>query len=357
VREAAEWLEYITSASQSALAQERRANGRDAPWKIDYLTFGNETWDCGGNMRAQYYGDLYSQFATFAKTAGDQPYRVLSGSHDGNPQYTGELLAHPETAALAEGVSLHFYTLPTGDWGKKGAALGFPEAQWASAIHRTLRMDAIIERQLAEMDARTGDKKLGLLVDEWGVWVDTEEGDPALHQQNTIRDAVVAGLNLNIFHAHADRVPMANIAQMVNVLQAMILTDGPRMLLTPTYHVFMMYKPFQGATALPVSVAGPEYRLGEVAFPALSASAALTPGGELVVAVVNADARDAHPVSFAVGSRSLAGAQVLRGASLDAHNSFDRPDVIKPADAAVPVRGSVARYEMPARSVLVARFK
>jgi hypothetical protein len=150
---------------------------------------------------------------------------------------------------------------------------------------------------------------------------------------------------------------MANIAQMVNVLQAMILTDGPRMLLTPTYHVFSMYRPFQGATALPATVAGPEYRLGEVAFPALSASAALTPGGELVVAVVNADARDAHAVSFDVGNRSLAGAQVLRGASLDAHNSFDRPDAVKPADAAVPVRGSVARYEMPARSVLVARFK
>ena len=357
VREAADWLEYITSTSDGALAEERRANGRAEPWKVDYLTFGNETWDCGGNMRPEYYADLYAQYATFVRTAGDQPYRVLSGSHGQNADYSGKLLENPEVPALADGVSLHFYTLPRGDWSDKGKALGFPESEWASTMQTTLMIDDIIVNQLAVMDAASPDKKLDILPDEWGVWVDTEEGDPALHQQGTIREAVVAALNFNIFHKHAERLPMANIAQMVNVLQAMILTDGPRMTLTPTYHAFEMYRPFQGATALPVTLEGPQYSHGEFTVPALSASAALAANGDLVVALVNADAGDGHEAMLAVGNRRLVSARVLTGDAMDAHNSFDVPDAVAPETADVPVSNGTARFDLPARSVTVATFR
>ena len=357
VREAADWLEYITSESESALAQERRANGRAEPWKVDYLTFGNETWDCGGNMRAEYYGDLYAQYATFVKAAGEQPYMVLSGSHDGNPEYSGTLLENPEVAALTDGVSVHFYTLPTGDWNAKGAALGFPKSEWVSTMARTQRMDEVIVRQLELMDAASPNKKIDILPDEWGMWVDTEEGDPALHQQGTIRDAVVAATNFNIFHKHADRVPMTNIAQMVNVLQAMILTDGPRMTLTPTYHVYEMYKPFQGATALPLSLESPRYTLGERSFDALSATAALTESGDLVLGLVNADPDAARTLSMNVGDRRLVSARVLTGAAMDAHNSFDAPNTVQPAAMDVPVTSGTASFALPARSVVVATFR
>ncbi len=355
-QEAAEWLEYITSGTNSALAQERRANGRDRPWTIDYLTLGNETWDCGGNMRPAYYADLYAHWMTFAKTAGKQPFRVLSGSHDGNPEYSGALLANPEVAPLTEGVSLHFYTLPTSNWDKKGADVGFPEAEWQSALRRGLRMGEIIDTQLKAMDAASPGKKLAIVPDEWGVWTDTPTGASALWQQNTIREAVIAAATLNAFQARADRVPMANIAQMVNVLQAMILTDGPRMVRTPTYHVFALYQPFQGARAVPVKLASPMVAAPGGSYPALSASAAIDRDGALVVALVNTDPSRSHDVAVDVGRRKLADARVLTGPAIDSHNDFDRPDRIVPVPFAFH-GGGTPRATLPPRSVVVARFR
>ncbi|QIG81439.1 alpha-N-arabinofuranosidase [Stakelama tenebrarum] len=357
VREAAEWLEYISSASNSALAQERRANGRDKPWHVDYLSIGNETWGCGGNMRPEYYADLYLQWATLIKIPGEQPYRILSGSNDTNPEYSAQLLRHPQMGWAADAVSLHYYTLPTGDWSTKGPATGFGEAQWISTIANALKIEPIIERQLAANDAAAGDDPPALAVDEWGMWVDGEPGDPALYQQNGIRDAIVAALHLNVFHAHADRIAMTNIAQMVNVLQAMILTDGPRMVLTPTYHVYAMYRPFQGAAALPVSLESPEYRLGNSSVPALSASAAIPADGGLVVALINADAHADHAVTLDVGSGRLVSARVLAGDAMDAHNSFEAPDAVSPRPIDVARKGSEASLRLPPRSVTVLRFE
>lgn len=351
--EAADWLEYITLDRHSALSAERRANGRDKPWRVDYLTIGNETWGCGGHMRPEYYADLYAHWMTFTKTAGEQPKRVISGSHDANIAYSDELLENLKGKPLSEGISLHFYTLPTQDWGDKGPGIGFGEDQWASTLKRTLEMDRLIREQVAMFDRHGMDADFGLYIDEWGIWVNTPEGAPALWQQNTIRDAVLAALNFNIFHAHANRVPMTNIAQMVNVLQAMILTDGPRMLLTPTYHAYHLYQPFQGATALPVMLEGPEYRHGELAFPALSASAAHAENGQLLVALVNADASRSHAVRFDAGNAESASARQLTGGAIDAHNTFDNPDQVTPRDIAVEIEGGSATLELPPRSVTV----
>ncbi|WP_031555607.1 alpha-N-arabinofuranosidase [Parvularcula oceani] len=351
--EAQAWLEYITLPEGSDLAEERKANGREEPWTIDYLSIGNETWGCGGNMRPAYYADLYAQWATLLKTAGEMPKRVISGSHEGNIDYSGEILDHPGMGELADGISLHYYTLPTGDWGDKGEATGFPEAEWNSTITRTLRMEEAIEQSLAMIDKHELGQDFGLYVDEWGMWVNGPEGAPALYQQNTIRDAVVAALNFHLFHEHADRVPMTNIAQMVNVLQAMILTDGPDMLLTPTYHVFEMYRPFQGATALPVSLDAPMIGEGEGAFAAISATAALTEEDELVVGLVNADPNAAHRVTMAAGDARRARGRVLTADSIDAHNTFDAPDTVVPEALSVRARDGSFTVELPPRSVTV----
>ena len=357
ITEASDWLEYITASGDSALAQERRANGREEPWKIDYLSIGNETWGCGGNMRPSYFADLYAQWATLLKVEGEMPVRIVSGSHEGNMDYSDEILDHPNMGDLGDGISVHYYTLPTGDWGEKGDALDFPEAEWISTLSRTIKMDAIIEEQLAMIDSHDLGENFDLYVDEWGMWVDGEEGAPALNQQNTIRDAVVAALNLNIFHKHADRVPMTNIAQMVNVLQAMILTDGPDMLLTPTYHVYEMYVPFQGATALPVDFDSPDYSHGGETIPALSVSAAIAEDGDILVAVVNVDASKTHEIALPAFGADNATVRQLTGESMDAHNSFDDPEAVSPEQFDVPVTRGKLRMRVEPRSVSVMRIE
>jgi alpha-N-arabinofuranosidase len=353
-KDAADWLEYIT-ATRGERADERRENGRDEPWKIDYLAIGNETWGCGGHITPETYADMYALFATFARTEGEQPARIISGSHDENIEYSDTVLDHPYIADLAEGISVHVYSLPTGDWSAKGAATGFPEEEWISTISRALRMHSVITDQIAMIgkhDDLGGD--FGLYVDEWGTWYDpATEDTPALYQQNTMRDAVVAALNFNIFHNYADHVKMTNIAQMVNVLQAMILTDGPDMVLTPTYHVFEMYRPFQAATALRMTFDPPQYSLGDYSVPAISVSAAETAAGGLVVALVNADAGAEHSVDLgAFGARDFSG-RILTAEAMDAHNTFSDPEAVKPAPFSVSKQGDTSIAALPPRSVVV----
>ncbi len=353
--EGRDWLEYLTSDVDSDVVRERKRNGRDAPWKVDFLAIGNETWGCGGNLSATAYADLYARHVTFAKTPGEQPVRILSGSHDGNPEYTDTLLGFDSVRSLAEGVSLHYYTLPTGDWGNKGASYGFDVGQWDSTIVRTLKMDRFIGEQLAIIDAHEFDKPFDLYIDEWGIWTDDPNPQPGheLMQQSTIRDAVAAALNLNIFHAHADRVAMTNIAQMVNVLQAMILTDGPNMLLTPTYHVFEMYSPFQGAEALKVSVDSPVHGTGDDAYPMVSASAARTADGKLLLALVNASPDAEQSVDLTGLGMTKASGRILTAKSMDARNTFEQPDTVQPMPVSAKAKKGSLVLTLPARSVVV----
>jgi alpha-N-arabinofuranosidase len=346
-REMAEWLQYMTSDKPTALTAERARNGHPDPWKIAYFAVGNETWGCGGNMSPEYYLNVFRQTATFLKTpTGARPQIIASGGHDDDTSWA-ELLTAKGGRDLSA-VTFHYYTLPVNDWHHKGSALGFSEEQWNSTMAHTSKMEEFITANDAAMSKSDPQKKVAFDVDEWGTWYDTEPGREAafLYQQNTLRDAVVAAVNLNIFHRHADRVRMANIAQMVNVLQAMILTDGPKMILTPTYHVFHMFKPFQDATLLPTDLQAQ----------GISVSAARTATGEIAIALVNLDPRKVTPVSL-----SLAGAkvktvkgEVLTAAAMDAHNSFESPDAVK------PTRFNGARLEtgrlsvsLPAKSVVV----
>ncbi|RPI20327.1 MAG: alpha-N-arabinofuranosidase, partial [Acidobacteria bacterium] len=250
VQEMAEWVEYTTFDGKSPMADLRRTNGRDKPWKISLWGVGNEVWGCGGNMRPAYYADVYRQYRSYLRNYGsNRLFRVACGASDANYDWTEVLMR--EAGSHMDGLSLHFYTVL--NWRNKGSATDFDESGWFSILKKTLEMETLIERHSAVMDKYDPQKRVALAVDEWGTWYDVEPGtNPGfLYQQNTLRDALVAAINLNIFNNHCSRVRVANIAQMINVLQAVILTRDDKLILTPTYHVFDLYKVHHDATLLP----------------------------------------------------------------------------------------------------------
>lgn len=357
VQEAMEWVEYITSPASSPMANLRRAHGRDQPWKVKYFGIGNESWGCGGNMTPEFYADNYRRYNTFVKNYADYKlYRIACGSSGRDLNWTEVLMKN--AGKQMNGLSLHWYTLPTGNWSKKGAATGFPETEWFSTLRNTLEMDTLVKQHSAIMNKYDPEKKVGLIVDEWGTWYDVEPGtNPGfLYQQSTIRDAVVAGLNLHIFHAHADRVTMANIAQMVNVLQAVILTDKEKMLLTPTYHVFEMFKVHQDATSLRTDLLSPDYVLGQDKVPAVSASASRDAAGKVHLSLVNAHPHEAMTVTTTltgVEAKAVTG-RILTASTMDAHNTFAAPDTVKPAAfTGAKLEAGKLTVSLPAKSVVI----
>jgi alpha-N-arabinofuranosidase len=356
-QETAEWVEYMTSEGKSTLAQLRARNGHPVPFKVAYFAIGNESWGCGGNMRPEYYADLYKHWNTFIKAPAQyKPKMIASGGTGADTRWTDVLSR--DLKGQTDAISFHYYTLPTGEWKVKGAAVGFPESQWFSTMANTLRMEDFVRDHVAVLDKNDPEKKIGFDVDEWGTWYDVEQGtNPGfLFQRNTLRDAVVAALNFNIFHAHADRVRMTAIAQMVNVLQAMIITDNDKMLLTPTYWTYKMYVPFQGATSLPVTLANnTTYGSNGKGVPGISASAARAKDGKTYVALVNTNPHDATDVVLNVagqGINSVRG-QVLTADAMDAHNTFENKGAVKPAPFSATATGGKLTVKVPAKAVIV----
>jgi alpha-L-arabinofuranosidase len=353
VQEMSEWVEYMTSGADSPLANLRRANGRREPWKVKYFAIGNEAWGCGGEMRPEFYADQYRRYNAFLKDySGNQLYRVACGPSDSDYAWTEVLMAN--AGSRMQGLSMHYYTFK-GGWENKGSATDFNESDWKTTLGKAVAIDALIAGHSRIMDKYDPQKKVALMVDEWGVWHEATAGtNPAfLQQQNTMRDAEVAALTLHIFAHHADRVTMSNIAQMVNVLQSMIMTDGPRMVLTPTYHVFRMLSAHQDATLLSTEVSARPYVDGQLRVPGISACAS-TSGGVLHLSLVNTDPVNPLTVSCAVTGampRSASG-QVLTAPTMQAHNTFESPDAVAPAALAAPsIQGNVVKVVLPAKSV------
>jgi alpha-N-arabinofuranosidase len=366
-QEAADWLEYMTSALPTTLAQERAANGRAEPWQVPLLGLGNESWDCGGNMTPEYYASQMKIYSRFARNyhprqqGTDRMLRIAVGPGGGEPRFT----EWTETVMRAwqdrkwswdiDGLSLHNYTVI--DWDHKHAATGFGEREYAEILQATLKMDELIARHTAIMDRYDPGKKLALAVDEWGAWYAPAAGsNPGfLVQQNSLRDAVLAALNLNIFARHADRVRMANIAQMVNVLQAMILTDDGRMLLTPTYHVFRMYVPFQDARSIPLHFAAGSWTQGAISLPRVDGIAAIDAGGRLLLALTNLDPTRSASVDLAIAGtvvRTVSG-ETLTAPRVDSINSFDAPRAVTPQPLPAALNAGRLQVELPPKSVSV----
>jgi alpha-N-arabinofuranosidase len=357
VEEMMQWVEYMTSDANSPSANLRRQNGREQPWKIPYFAVGNENWGCGGNMTPEYYADNFRRYNTFVKNYGSNKiYRIACGASDSNYNWTEVLMKN--AGRQMSGLSLHYYTLPTGNWSHKGSATEFNEAEWYNTLQRALFMDELVTKHSAIMDKYDPQKKVGLIVDEWGAWYDVEPGsNPGfLYQQNTLRDALVAGVTLNIFNNHADRVKMANIAQMINVLQAMILTDNEKMTVTPSYWVFEMDTVHHDATLLPSDLQSVDYSSGDKTIPAVSASASRDKAGKIHVTLCNLNPNQSADVTCELqGAKAtkLSG-RILTAPEMNAHNTFDQPDSVKPAEFntfKVTDNGFVTT--LPAKSVVV----
>jgi len=360
VQEMADWWEYVNFPGKSPMADLRRANGREEPWGVTMWGVGNESWGCGGNMTPAYYADVYKRFQTFLRGyEGVRPSRVATGPNSGDYEWTETVMR--EAGRYIDGLDLHYYSL-AGTWARKGSATDFTEAQWFATMRNTVRMKEFIERHSSIMDRYDPRKRVALIVGEWGAWHDVEPGtNPGfLYQQNTMRDAVVAAYNLNLFNNHADRVRGANIAQMVNVLQAMILTRGDEMILTPTYHVFEMFTPHHDATLLPISLEEGRYTLGGESVPAVSASASRDSSGAIHITLANLDPNRPRTVAADVrGVRvSAVGGRILTAPAMTEHNTFEHPDAVQPAafrDARL-VDGTLT-IELPARSVVVLELR
>jgi alpha-N-arabinofuranosidase len=321
---------------------------------------GNENWGCGGNMTAEYYSHELRRFASFFHQGEDNPgLRVATGPSGDDTRWTEVVMKNASQAMDA--LSLHYYTLPTGDWKTKGAATGFTQQEWVKTFAQTLKMEDFIKRHSAIMDTHDPKKRVGLYVDEWGTWYDVEKGtNPGyLYQQNTLRDAVLAAVNFNIFHQHADRVRMSSIAQTINVLQAMILTDGDKMALTPSYYAFRMYVPFQDATSLPLALTAPNFTLQGDSIPAINASAARAADGKIRIAVANMDPQDRVNLQIDLGSLKAASVsgEILTADKMDAHNVPGEPVAVAPAAYA---GGTLADgklvLDIPAKSVVVVKL-
>ncbi len=355
-REMADWVEYMTSPTDSTLARERQANGRKDPWKLPMFGIGNELWGCGGNMLPEYGADETRRYATFVKVPeGQKVMKIASGANSDDYAWTEVMMR--KAGDKVDGIGVHYYTIPY-DWAKKGAATGFDEDQWARTLAKTIKMEELVTRHGAIMDKYDPAKRVAMFVDEWGTWYDQEPGSHPgfLYQQNSLRDALVASLNLDIFAHHADRVRGANIAQMVNVLQAMLLTDGARMVKTPTYWVFDLYKDYQDGTVLPVEVASRWYNKNEWTLRAISASAVRGTDGTVHVALTNVDPN--LPTTVSVKLDGVAGAgvtgRILTAATIDAHNTFDAPDVVKPAAfTGATLANGMLTVTMPAKAIVM----
>lgn len=361
VEEMSDWVEYLTFDGTSPMADLRRQNGRNEAWKIKYWGVGNENWGCGGNMRPEYYADLYNRFATYCRNYGDnQLYKIAGGSYNDNYNWT-EVLMKNIKHNLMNGLSLHYYTIDR-DWNDKRSATGFDEAGYFEVVRKALQLDKYLTAHTTIMDKYDPEKKISLIVDEWGAWHAEEPGTQSgfLYQQNTLRDAFVAALSLNIFHEHAERVHMANIAQTINVLQAMILTDKEKMILTPTYHVFDMYQVHQEALLLPHELKSEAYILGENKIEALYASSSLAKDGRINISLVNVHAAKNMEVEcelHGAKAKKVSG-KILTASALNAHNTFEQPESVVPADFNdATINNGMLRIKMPAKSIVVIRVE
>jgi alpha-N-arabinofuranosidase len=356
VREMQQWVEYITSDAISPMTDLRRSNGREDPWPLNFWGVGNENWGCGGAMRPEFYADQYRRYQTYVRNfSGNEIYKIACGPNSADYRWTEVLMKNTRASRsglhLMKGLSLHYYTkLPK-------SATEFTESDWYTVLKKTLLMDELITRHSAIMDQYDPALEVDLSVDEWGTWFNVESNtNPRfLYQQNSLRDALVAALNLHIFHEHNERVRMANIAQTVNVLQSVILTKEERMILTPTYHVFEMFKVHQDATRLDVDLTTDNYTFEDKSMPALSASASRDSEGRVHLTLCNSDPNRAVNLSCDLRglNASTSSGRILTANAITAHNTFDEPNRVKPTEiSSASIDRGLLEIGIPSKSVV-----
>ena len=361
VQELADWVQYTNFKGKSPMSDLRTKNGRTEPWKVKLWGIGNEAWGCGGNMTPEYYANEYRKYATFISdwenTGGLM--RIASGASDADYKWTETLMKNIPLNMLG-GVAMHHYSVL--DWNKKGPAVEFSEEQYFGIMKQALLMEELVTKHATIMDKYDPKQKIALVVDEWGGWYDVEKGtNPGfLYQQNTIRDAMIAGVTLNIFNNHADRVRIANLAQAVNVLQAVILTNKEKMILTPTYHVMEMYNVHQDATMLPVKITSNDYIFGTEKLPAVSVSASKDKNGITHISLVNIDAAKSQDITVNINGPKYTAVtgRIITSKKLQDYNSFEEPNKIQPAEYNnAKLSANSLQVKLPPFSVVVLTLK
>ena len=360
VQELSEWVQYVNFDGKSPMSDWRRKNGRDKPWNVKYWGIGNEAWGCGGNMTAEYYANIYRKYATFMTGSDTHPiFRIASGANSADYHWT-DVLMRDIPHHLLQGIALHHYAVI--DWNHKSPAVDFSEQQYFASMKSALMMNELVTKHSAIMDKYDPEKKIALVVDEWGGWYDVEPGtNPAfLYQQNTMRDAMIAASTLNIFNNHSDRVRMANLAQTINVLQAVILTNKEKIILTPTYYVMEMYNVHQNAKLIPVVLNTDDYSYDNEKLPAVSASASVDSTGAVHISLANINASKEESISIKVEGnkyKKISGT-ILTSPKLQDHNTFENPDKIKPqAFSKASLNGDLIKLKIPPFSVIVLELK
>ena len=360
VQELAQWIEYCNFDGVSPMADLRRKNGREKPWGVRFWGIGNENWGCGGNMTPEFYADNYRRYAVYTRKFGDTaPYKIACGPNDKNYNWTKVLMEKTsgEHGSAMDGLALHYYTIP-GDWPHKGSATQFNEAEWLITMRKAYFMNELIEKHSAIMDEFDPKREVSMVVDEWGNWFDVEPGtNPGfLYQQNSLRDALVAGIHFNIFNNHCERVGMANIAQTINVLQSVILTEGAKMALTPTYHAFDMYKVHHDALKLPVHVESGGCSLGFSSLPVLTASASEDQNRKIHVSMTNIDPQNEQIVLLDVRgiSAKYQSGSIITSQNIQDHNTFENGDKVKMQEfkGAVKETNGMWTVNLPTKSVV-----
>lgn len=361
VEEMNKWVEYLNFDGESPMANERKQNGHPKPFNVHFWGIGNEAWGCGGEMTAEFYADQFRRYGSYAKNYPNARLRkVASGANSGDYHWT-ETLMKNVPLNMMWGVGVHYYTVPTGNWGKKGSATKFDEKEYFSTMKNCLRMEEFVTKHSAIMDKYDSAKRVALAVDEWGIWTDVEPGtNPAfLYQQSSLRDALVAATTLNIFNNHADRVRLANLAQTVNVLQSLILTKGPSMLLTPTYYVFDLYKVHQDAKLIPIQFNSPDYASGTDKIPALNISASKDSLGAVHISLVNLDPTKSISIQTSIdGTWKTVTGKALTSANLTDINTFEQPKKVVETDfKGAKLSGNKLSVDLPAKSIVVLELK
>ncbi|MCU4158324.1 alpha-N-arabinofuranosidase [Carboxylicivirga sp. A043] len=360
VQEAMEWVEYVTSYSQSPMTELRKKNGREDPWDVKFFGIGNENWGCGGDMDPVYYANLFRNYSSYIR--GNDIQKVICGPSGGDTNWTETILKTLNNKKnLAQGLSMHYYTLPTGSWtGSKGTSIDFGEDMYFATLRNTIYVDDIINKHLAVMDKYDPEGNIKLIVDEWGTWYDQLPGtkDGFLQQQNTVRDALVAGINLNIFNNHADRISMANVAQIVNVLQSPILTRGKEMVKTPTYYIFKMYNVHQDANLVPVKLTTEDYSYNGESIPAVTASA--SEKDEIIsMTLTNANPGKDITIDCSLGKDfKITNAQIVTSKNYTDYNDFGQDEKVFISDfKAGKIKNKKLSLKIPAHSVVLVQMK
>lgn len=361
VEEMSKWIEYLNFDGLSPLSTLRKENGREQPWNVSFWGVGNESWGCGGNMTPEFYCDQFKRYATFARNYPNAPLKkIATGPNSDDYNWTDVIMKNIGTRMW--GLSLHNYTIPTGSWGDKGSATQFGEKEYFATMKNCLKMEELVTKHSIIMDKYDPEKRVALVVDEWGVWTNVEPGtnQAFLYQQNSMRDALIAGTTLNIFNNHCDRVRMANLAQTINVLQSLILTKGNQMLLTPTYHVFDLYKVHQNAKWLPIQISSPDYQIEGQKIPAINVSASKDSNGLVHISLVNLDATKKITIKTAlegINWKTVEG-QIITSARFTDINTFENPNHVKPVVfKGAKKEGNDVVVELPPLSVVVLEIK